>query len=159
MSTMQEATRDFLAQKYIAVIGVSRTQNKTANFIYRRLRNEGYKVVAVNPNAATVEGDISYPNLKAIPEKPGVVIIVTKPGLTRQVVSECAELGIDKVWMHQGMDSKGTSVSEEAVDYCRKNGITVIPGGCPMMYCRHADIGHRVMRWLLALKGSLPKEV
>jgi predicted CoA-binding protein len=156
---MHEATRDFLAQKCIAVIGVSRTQNKTANFIYRKLRSEGYKIVAVNPNATTVEGDISYPDLKTIPEKPGVVIIVTKPEVAGRVVRECAELGIDKVWMHQGMDSKGTSVSEEAVAYCRKNGITVIPGGCPMMYCRHADIGHRVMRWLLALKGSLPKEV
>ena len=77
MPTMQEATRDFLAQKRIAVVGVSRTQNNAANIIYRKLRSENYKVFAVNPNAATVEGDTCYSNLKTIPEKPDGVVVVT----------------------------------------------------------------------------------
>ena len=158
-STMREATKDFLAHKYIAVVGVSRAQNKTANLIYRKLRSEGYKVVAVNPNATTVEGDICYPDLKSIPEKPEAVIIVTKPGITEQVVSECAELGIANIWMHKGIDSKGTSVSKEAVHYCHQHGIAVIPGGCPMMYFNHADIGHRIMRWILSLNGGLSKKI
>jgi hypothetical protein len=83
---------------------------------------------------------------------------VTKPEVTGQAVKDCLELGITNVWMHRGIDSKGTSVSDEVVDYCRQHSIAVIPGGCPMMYCSHADIGHRVMRWMLALSGSLPKE-
>jgi len=154
---MREATKDFLAHKYIAVVGVSRSKNKAANLIYRKLRSEGYKVVAVNPNATIVEGDISYPNLRSVSEKPEAVVIVTKPGITEQVVRECAELSIANIWMHKGIDSKGTSVSKEAVHYCHQHGITVIPGGCPMMYCNHADIGHRVMRWMLSLNGGLPK--
>jgi uncharacterized protein len=159
MPTMKEATRDFLAHKCIAVVGVSRTQNKAANLIYRKLRTEGYKVFAVNPNATTVEGDISYPNLKAIPDKPEGVVIVTKPEITDQIVRECAELDIARVWMHNGMDSKVTSISAEAAAFCRKQGIAVIPGGCPMMYCSNADIGHRFMRWLQALTGSLPRQI
>jgi len=157
MPGIQEAARDFLTHEYIAVVGVSRDKSKTANFIYRKLRSEGYHVFAVNPNATIVEGDACYLNLKAIPIKPDGVIIVTKPEITDQVVRDCAELGITRVWMHKGMDSKGTSVSSEAVSFCRNKGIAVIPGSCPMMYCRHADIGHRFMRWLQSITGKLPK--
>jgi uncharacterized protein len=159
MPTMHEATKDFLAQKRIAVVGVSRTQNNAANIIYRKLRSENYKVFAVNPNASTVEGDTCYPNLKAIPEKPEGVVIVTKPEITDRVVRECAELGITRVWMHRGMDSKTSSVSTTAVDFCRKHGIAPIAGGCPMMYCKNADMGHRFMRWLQGITGALPKQV
>lgn len=159
MSTMQEATRDFLAQKRIAIAGVSRSKNGAANLIYRKLRSDGYKVFAVNPNATTLEGDPSYPNLKALPEKPDGVVIVTKPQVTDQIVRECAELGIKRVWMHNGMHSLGSSVSKEAVDFCHQNGITAIPGGCPLMYEAHTDIGHRFMRWFQDLSGSLPRQV
>jgi uncharacterized protein len=159
MATMQDAAKDFLSGKRIAVVGVSRNQKNAANLIYRKLRTEGYKVFAVNPNATSVEGDICYPNLKNIPEKPDGVVIVTKPEVTSNVVKECKELGIFNVWMHRGIDSKGTSVSEEAVLYCRNNNITVLAGGCPMMYCSHADMGHRIMRFLMAISRSLPKEV
>ena len=154
MTTLETKIHDFLAQNRIAVVGVSRDDSghPAANLIYRKLRSEGYKVVAVNPNATIVEGDISYPNLRSVSEKPEAVVIVTKPGITEQVVRECAELSIANIWMHKGIDSKGTSVSKEAVHYCHQHGITVIPGGCPMMYCNHADIGHRVMRWMLSLK-------
>lgn len=136
-----------------------RTQKNAANIIYRKLRSEGYKVFAVNPNATTVEGDISYPNLKAIAEKPDGVVIVTKPEVTNQIVRECAALGIANVWMHNGIDSKVTSVSADAVDFCRKNNIAVIPGACPMMYISHADFGHRFICWMQNLTGSLPKQV
>lgn len=159
MSTMQEATRDFLAQKCIAIVGVSRTHNKAANLIYRKLRSDGYKVFAVNPNATTLEGDKCYPSLKALPEKPDGVVIVTKPNVTEQIVRECADLGIKRVWMHNGMHSLGTSASKEAVDFCHQRGITAIPGGCPMMYVSDADMGHRLMRWFQGIGGSLPKQV
>jgi predicted CoA-binding protein len=156
---MKEATNDFLAQKYIAVVGVSRDSKRAANFIYKKLRSIGYSVFAVNPHAANVEGDVCYPNLKSVPVKPDGVVIVTKPEVTNTVVRECEELGIERVWMHKGIDQKAGSVSDDAVDFCRKHHITIIPGGCPMMYCRHADFGHRLFRWLFTLSKKLPKEV
>jgi uncharacterized protein len=159
MPTLQEASKEFLDQQRIVVVGVSRNQSNAANLIYRKLRSNGHKVFAVNPNATTVEGDISYPNLKAIPEKPEGVVIVTKSDVTEQIVRECAELGINKVWMHNGMHSLGTSVSAPAVRFCREHGITAIPGGCPMMFVKDADIGHRVMCWFQTVTGSLPKQV
>ncbi len=157
MMTMKEATKNFLALKRIAVAGVSRTSSNAANLIYRTLRSNGYQVFAVNPNAATVEGDTSYPNLKSVPEKPEGVVIVTKPEVTDEIVRECLEVGIKNVWMHNGMG--GTSISENAIAFCRENEINVIPGGCPMMFVSNADFGHRFMRWFQNLTGKLPKEI
>jgi uncharacterized protein len=159
MLTMQEATKDFLSQKKIAVAGVSHTKDDAANNIYRKLRSEGYQVFAVNPNTAMVEGDVCYPDVKAIPEKIDGVVIVTKPEVTEQIVQQCAEVGISRVWMHRGMASLGSSVSEKAVAFCNEHGMTAIPGGCPQMYCEHTDFGHKCMRWMLNLTGSLPKQV
>ncbi|UCC75119.1 MAG: CoA-binding protein [Gemmatimonadota bacterium] len=153
---MREAVEDFLAQKRVAVAGVSRDGNSAANLIYRKLRSSGYEVFAVNPNAAMVEGDACYPDLKSIPGGVDCVVIATHPRVTGQVVRECAELGITRVWMHR---SFGTgSVSEDAVSYCRESGIEVIPGGCPMMFCQPVDFPHKCMRWILNLTGGLPRE-
>ena len=159
MSTMKEAASEFLAHKKIAVTGVSKNQNGAANLIYRKLRSAGYKVSAVNPNATVVEGDICYSNLKSIPEKPEAVVIVNKPATTYQIVKDCAESGINNVWMHNGMNQSGSSVSDEGVKFCHEHNMKVIPGGCPMMYINNTDIGHKFMRWMKNLTGSLPKEV
>jgi uncharacterized protein len=158
MRTMREATRDFLAQKRIAVVGVSHTKNDAANTIYRKLRSEGYDVFSINPNAKTVEGDACYPDLKSIPERVDGVVIVTRPEVTREIVQQCADAGVSRVWMHRSMASLGSSVSDEAVTFCQTHGITAIPGGCPLMYCNHADFGHQCMRFVLNLTGGLPRQ-
>jgi len=157
MTTFNEAATAFLSHRKIAVVGVSRKKENAANLIYRKLRSEGYTVFAVNPNATTLEGDRCYPNLKSIPDKPECVVVVTRPEITSEVVRECAALKINGVWMHRGIDSKTASVSKEAIQFCKEHGIEVIPGGCPMMYINHADFGHRAMRWMQQISGSLPK--
>ena len=156
MATMQEAVETFLAQRRIAVAGVSRSKNEAANVIYRKLRASGYEVFPVNPNAETVEGDECYPDLKSIPGGVDGAVIATHPAVTEEVVRECAELDVPRVWMHRSFGQG--SVSEDAVDYCRERGIEVIAGGCPMMYCGRVDFAHKCMRWVLSVTGGLPKE-
>jgi predicted CoA-binding protein len=156
MATMKEAVEAFLAQKRIAVAGVSRNKNEAANIVYRKLRSSGYEVFAVNPNAETVEGDSCYPDLRSVPGGVDGVVIATRPDVTEHVVRECAELGVPRVWMHRSFGEG--SVSEGAVEYCREKGIDVIAGGCPMMFCQPVDFGHKCMRWILNLTGGLPKE-
>jgi hypothetical protein len=153
---MKSRIEDFLAQKRIAVAGVSRNpQGEAANIIYRKLRDSGYQVFPINPNAEAVEGDRCYPNLKSTPEKVDAVVIATRPGVAEEIVQECAQIGVSRVWMHR---SFGTgSVSEAATKFCRDNNITVIPGGCPMMFCQPVDFGHKCMRWILNLTGGLPQ--
>ena len=156
MPTLKESVDDFLAQKRIAVAGVSR-QDAAANAIYRKLRGAGYEVFATNPKAKELEGDPCYPDLKSIPGGVDCVMIATAPQATEAVVRECAELGIGRVWMHRSFGEG--SVSDAAVAFCRENNIEVIPGGCPMMFCEPVDFGHKCIRWWLNLTGGLPKEV
>ncbi len=156
MVNMEKAVEAFLAQKRIAVAGVSRNKNEAANVVYRKLRASGYEVFPVNPNAETVEGDDCYPDLKSVPGGVDGVVIATRPAVTEEVVRECADLGVPRVWMHRSFGQG--SVSENAVDYCREKGIEVIPGGCPMMFCRPVDLGHKCMRWILSVTGGLPRE-
>jgi predicted CoA-binding protein len=156
VQTINQAASAFLANKRIAVTGVSRTpKTHGSNNVYRRLRERGYQVFAVNPNTHEVEGDRSYPDLKSIPGGVQAVVIGTRPEIADDTMRECAQLGIKHVWMHRGPGAG--SVSDTATDYGRQHGITVINGGCPLMFAPIADIGHRIMRLVYA--GKVPKQV
>jgi uncharacterized protein len=156
MTSIGEAASVFLANRRVAVTGVSRhPENHGSNAVYRRLRDRGYEVFAVNPNASEVEGDRSYPDLRSIPGGIQAVVIATRPELAIDTIRECVDLGIEQVWMHRG--SGVGSVSASAAEYGRQHGITVIDGGCPLMFAPTADIGHRLLRLVYA--GNVPKEV
>jgi predicted CoA-binding protein len=156
MQTIDEAAAAFLANKRVAVTGVSRTPHSHgSNNVYRRLRERGYQAFAVNPNAPTVEGDRCYPDLRSIPGGVDAVVIGTRPETADDTMRECVELGIKHVWMHRGPGAG--SVSETGRDYGREHGITVIDGGCPCMFGPTADFGHRVMRRIYGRK--VPKQV
>ena len=160
MSTMTLETKvqDFMAQKRIAVVGVSRDDrhHPTGNLIYRKLKKAGHEVFAVNPHIESFEGARCYPDLRSIPGGVDGAVIITRPATTERVVRDCSDAGVRRVWMHQSM-AKGSSVSPEAVEYCRANGISVIAGACPMMYGDGVDVGHLCMRWILGLTGGLPR--
>jgi hypothetical protein len=156
MQQVKEAASEFLAKKRVAVTGVSRTpKSHGSNVVYRRLRDRGYDVFAVNPNADEVEGDRSYKDLSSIPGGVEAVVIGTRPEIAEQTMHECADLGIKHVWMHWG--AGGSSVSDAATGYGREHGITVIDGGCPLMFEPTADFGHKVIRRVLS--GHVPKQV
>jgi predicted CoA-binding protein len=130
-TTLEAKIQDFLAQKRIAVAGVSRdnTRHPAGNLIYRRLKQTGHDV---------------FP-----------VVVITGPAATERIVRDCRDAGVRRVWMHQSI-GKGTSVSPEAVEYCRQFDISVIAGACPMMYGPGVDFGHTCMRWVLRLTRRLP---
>ena len=156
-TTLDTRVNEFLAQKRIAVAGVSRNdgQHPVGNLIYRRLKTTGHDVFAVNPQMRTFEGDRCYPDLQSIPGGVDGVVIITRPETTKRIVHDCNDAGVPRVWMHQSL-GKGSSVSPEAVEYCRQHGISVIAGACPMMYGDGADFGHTCMRWILRVTGGLP---
>ena len=156
-ATLEMKVNDFLAQKRIAVAGVSRnnSHHPTGNLIYHRLKRAGHDVFPVNPHIQAFEGDRCYPDVKSIPGGVDGVVIVTRPEITERIVRDCNDAGVRRVWMHQSL-GKGSSVSPEAVEFCRHNDISVIAGACPMMYGDGVDFGHTCMRWVLKLKGKLP---
>lgn len=158
MPTIKEAATEFLGHKRIAVTGVSRRPSSHGgNVVYQRLRERGYEVFAVNPNADEVEGDVCYQDLKSIPGGVDAVVIATSPTHADGTMQECDELGIKNVWMHRAFG--GGSVSKTATEFGREHGITVIDGGCPLMFDPCSDGGHRFMKGLFTMTGHVPRSV
>lgn len=158
MSQLDSLVQDFLAQEKIAVVGVSDKRETGCNLGYRKFKENGYSVYAVNPRLTEFDGDPCYPDLKAIPEKPDAVFILANPKVTEMIVQQCVDLGVQRVWMHclmgtkPGLAASMTSVSQDAVQMCRDNGITVIPGSCPNQFLK-PDIGHSIMRVMFRTLG------
>ena len=157
--TLQSKVKDFYALKRIAVAGVSRDNSRhpVGNLIYHRLKSTGHEVFGVNPWMETFEGEPCYPDVGSIPGGVEGVVVITRPEATEQIVKQCGEAGVNRVWMHQSFAASSGSVSPAAVEYCKEHGISVIAGACPMMYGPGADFGHTCMRWILGVTGGLPK--
>lgn len=118
---------EFLDQdNVIAVVGASRNRDKYGYRVYKDLKEKGFRVYPVNPNAREIDGDKCYGSLKDLPEKPDVVNTVVPPEVTERIVRECRELGIDKVWMQPG------SESDDAIEFCEENGIQTMKNVCVM---------------------------
>lgn len=158
MVKIAEAAADFLACRRIAVTGVSRKpEGHGSNVVFERLVERGYDAVVINPNAEEIAGHQAYPNLSAVPGGVEAVVIGTRPERALATMQEAVELGIDKVWLHR---SFGTgSVSPDAVTYGREHGVTVIDGGCPLMFDPTADGGHKFMCRFMQLTGKVPRTV
>lgn len=159
MSTpIKQAAEDFLARRRIAVAGVSREQGGAhgGNVVYGRLKERGYEVFAVNPSADEVEGDPCFHDIASIPDGVDAVVIATNPADAPSVMRDCIDAGVTRVWMHRSFGQG--SVSDEATKLGREAGITVIAGGCPLMFPPTNDVGHNIMRVMLNIGGKIPKE-
>ncbi|MCW7071626.1 MAG: CoA-binding protein [Methanophagales archaeon] len=134
MST--DLIKDFLRkQNVFAVVGVSRDPAKYGHQVYKDLKEAGYAVYAVNPNIDEVLGDRCYHSLGELPERPDVVDTVVPPAVTEEVVEECKELGVERVWMQPG------SESERAINFCTRNRIKVVQNVCVMVKRKAARDG------------------
>jgi predicted CoA-binding protein len=148
------AVAEFLRGRRFGVAGVSRGPGSAANPVFRKLRKAGYETFPINPNATEVEGVRCYADVGAVPGRLDGVVIATHPDVSAEIVRQCAEHGVRRVWFHRSF-GRG-SVSEAAVRECESRGIECIVGGCPLMYCEPVDFGHRCMRWWLGRSGRVP---
>ncbi len=160
MAQIDTLVHNFLAQKSIAIVGVSDKRETGANLNYQKFKDAGYTVYAINPRIQTFQGDPCYPNLQAIPQTPQAVLVFASPKVTEEIVQQAIDTGVKHVWMHCMMGTKpglmadASSVSNVAVQKCRENGIEVIPGSCPAQFL-NPDFGHKLMRGLWRLMGNL----
>ena len=157
--TITDAASEFLNHRRIAVAGVSREEGGAhgGNVVYGRLKERGYEAFAVNPNATEVEGDACYPDVASVPGGVDAVVIATRPEVAPSVMQQCIDAGVRHVWMHRAFGAG--SVSDEATALGRANGVTVIDGGCPLMFGRTADTGHKIMKAMLTFSKAVPKQV
>jgi predicted CoA-binding protein len=158
MAAIDGLVKDFLAQKKIAVVGVSDRRETGCNAGYERFKQAGYTVSAINPRLTNFKGEPCYPDLKSVPGGVEAVFILASPAVTDQIVQQCVEIGVKHVWMHclmgtrPGLAAGSSSVSQDAVRVCRENGIAVIPGSCPNQYL-NPDFGHAMMRVMFRTFG------
>jgi len=150
MST-QTLVTDFLAQRKLAVVGISRNGKGFGNVIYKELRARGYQVFAVHPQASEINGSACSPSVRQLPEPVGGVVIVVPPRETEKVVQEVAQAGIPRIWMQQGSESSA------AIRHCEDNGVRVVHGHCILMFLEPAAFLHRFHRWLWGVLGKLPR--
>jgi len=148
--TTQQAVNNFLNNKSIAVVGVSRDNKKFGYIAYKFLKEKDYRVFPVNPNVGTVDSDKCYPNLSSIKENIEGVLLVVPPQKAELAVSEAHDLGIKSVWFQQG------SSSNEAIKFCEENNISVVSGECIMMFAEPVESFHKFHRWDWKLFGKLP---
>ena len=150
------ATKAFLALERIAVVGVSRTGQSPANHIAKRLRETGHQVFAVNPSGEVIDGEATYPSLKALPTPVQGAVVVTTPEQARLVAVDAAASGVEWLWFHQGFGP--VSYDDEALRIAHDAGLKVLHVGCPMMYCC-PDGFHRCAEAVFRFVGRIPKEV
>src|SRR5271157_2292612 len=124
MPQMPALIADFLSGKRIAVAGVSRGKQSAANAVFCKLRNSGYEVFPVNPNASEVEGATCYPNLASVPGELHGLVIATHPNVSQQVVQQAAARNLRRIWFHRSFGQG--SVSAAATQECARAGIPCI---------------------------------
>jgi hypothetical protein len=141
----------FVAQKTLAVAGLSRNPQSFSANAYQELKSKGYRLYPVNPNVPTIRGETCYPTLAAVPEKVGGVLVFTPPQATEQVVREAAGAGIRRLWIQQGAQS------DASIAFCREQGLEAVSGHCILMFAEPVASFHTFHRWLKKLFGGIPK--
>lgn len=142
-----------MAQKRLAFVGASRDSKEFSANVYRQLRDRGYELFPVNPNADEIEGDTCYHSVTELPEGVDGAIVMVPAERSAGIVEECIEHDIPRVWLHKGAGP--SSVSDDAVALCREHGIEVVDGACPMMFAEPVGWFHRVHRWGRKVSGGL----
>jgi uncharacterized protein len=127
MTTTPQERTPFAQCKVWAVVGVSDNPEKYGHIIYQDLKAWGYTVYAVNPKLTHVLGDVCYPSLTALPEKPMVVNLVIPPSATSAVIDECIALGLTRVWFQPGAEN------DEAMAKAEAAGLHVVANACIML--------------------------
>jgi hypothetical protein len=150
-----ETIEDFLAQKRIALIGVSRKPGSFSVPMFQELSRRGYDVVPVNPNTPEFQGHRCFAQVQDIQPPVQAALLMTSPEVTDTVVRDCAEAGIPRVWMHRA-GGQG-AVSPQAVEFCRERGIRVVPGQCPFMFLPESGAVHRLHGFIRKVTGRYPK--
>lgn len=149
-----EIIEDFLAQKRIAMVGISRDPANFSVKLFEELCRRGYDMVPVNPNMVEVHGRRCFGRVQDIQPPVDGVLMMTSPEATETVARDCAEAGILRVWMYRA-GGKG-AVSPKAVAFCEEEGMRVVPGQCPFMFLPNAAGFHRFHGFIRKITGRYP---
>lgn len=149
--TTKTAIDDFVAQRKLALVGVSRSGKKFGNIAFKALKEKGYRVFPIHPHVKSIAGERCYPNLQSLPEPVEGVLVVVPPVEAENVVRDAATAGIRRVWLQQGAESQA------AIRFCEEHDIAVTHGECVLMFAPPVTSVHKWHRWTCKLFGKLPQ--
>jgi uncharacterized protein len=144
----------FLAHRRLAFVGVSRDPKDFSRSLFRDWQARGYELVPIHPEAAEIEGRKAYPRIADVDPPVRAAFVMTPPAQTERVARECADAGVEALWMHRGVGQG--AVSDAAVAACRSRGMSVVAGACPFMFLPGSGGVHAFHRFVLKLFGRLP---
>lgn len=150
-----ETIEDFLAQKRIAMVGISREPRSFSVLLFEELCRRGYDVVPVNPNIPNVQGHRCFARLQDIQPPVEAALLMTSPAVTDAVVLDCAAAGITRIWMYRAAGDG--AVSAKAVTFCLDHGMKVVPGECPFMFLPTSSGIHRLHGFIRKITGRYPR--
>jgi uncharacterized protein len=150
-----EVIQDFLSQKRIAMIGISRDPKSFSVLLFEELCRRGYDVVPVNPRTPNVLGRPCFGRVQDIQPPVDGALVMTSAARTDVVVADCAEAGVRRIWMYRAAGQG--AVSQKAVEFCKQHGMQVIPGECPFMFLSPASGIHRVHGVFRKITGRYPR--
>ena len=128
-----------LSAKTIASVGLSSNQEKESYWIVSYLKEQGYRIIPVNPTATEILGEKVYPDLESIPDQVDVVQVFRKPDDVPAVVDSAIKIGAKVVWMQEGIRHDG------AAQKARDAGLQVVMDAC-MRATHQRLIGPRLVR-------------
>jgi predicted CoA-binding protein len=129
----------FLSAKTIASVGLSSNPGKESFWIVKYLKDQGYRIIPVNPTAEEILGEKAYPDLESVPEMIDVVQVFRKPEDVPPVVDSAINAGAKVVWMQEGI------VNEEAAQKARQAGLQVVMDAC-MRVTHRRLIGDKLLK-------------
>lgn len=152
--TTYKQIEDFLVQKKIAMIGVSRNEKNYTRSLFKELLKRGYEAVPVNPNISEIEGRQCYTRLEEISPIPDAALIFTTSVPLDNLITECVQSGVKHIWVYNGRD-KGR-LMEHLEEYCRSNNVSFISGFCPFMFLSEGGFIHKFHGFVSRLTGNYP---
>lgn len=144
----------FLGLRRIAFVGLSRNPKDFSRSLFRDWAARGYDLIPVHPALDQAEGRPCYRRVQDIPGGVEGAFVMTSPAAAEQVVRDCAEAGVGRVWLHRGAGQG--AVSEAALALGRERGLEVVAGACPYMFLPGAGAIHRFHGFVLGLLGRKP---
>lgn len=150
MST-QQSINEFMVQKKIAIAGVSRKKQKFGNAIYKELKKKGYKLYPLNPNMETYDDEKCYPDIASLPDDVTAIVLNTKPAISKKLIEEASQKGINHIWLQQG------SADKETIEFAEKSENNIISKQCVIMFADPANGIHGFHKWINKTFGLLPK--
>jgi len=144
-------TRKFMAQKNIAIAGVSRNEKKFGNAIFKELKSKGYKLFPLHSEMELFQGQSCYKDVASLPEEVSALIICTKPENTFDLVKAASEKGIQNIWLQQGAQN------DEAIIFAREKDINIIHRQCVLMFAEPVKSIHNFHRSINKFFGAYPK--